>query len=146
MRELETTYPTRLDVQVRFSDTDASGHVNNVSFVAYFELARTRYFQDVFGKLNTFGQGFILGEVSCRYKAQAFFGDSLVAECGLTGIGGASFRSGYRIVNQDGILVATGSSITVAYDFKAKKTLRITDEWRHAVAEHEEMEISLLLR
>ena len=34
----------RTDIQVRFGDTDALGHVNNASFAAYAELARLDFF------------------------------------------------------------------------------------------------------
>lgn len=96
------------------------------------------YFRDIFGGMNTFGQGFMLGEVSCRYKAQAFFGDSLEARCGLGKVSRASFESLYQIYNLESeLIVASGTSITVAYDFKTEKTVRISDDWRQRAALHE---------
>lgn len=146
MIDLETAYPTRVPLQVRFSDTDASGHINNVSYIAYLELGRTRYFSDVHGALNTFGLGWILGEVQCRYLAQGYFGDNLEIRCGTNGIGRASFRTGYEIANTEtGVVLARGMSITVCYDFKAKKAIRISDEWRRKVAVFEGWDESLLL-
>ena len=32
------------EVQVRFSDIDLLGHVNNVAYFNYFEMARIHYF------------------------------------------------------------------------------------------------------
>ena len=35
------------DIDVRFRDIDALGHVNNAVYATYIEQARTRYFRDV---------------------------------------------------------------------------------------------------
>ncbi|TKX52504.1 acyl-CoA thioesterase, partial [Halorubrum sp. SS7] len=35
------------DIDVRFRDIDAMGHVNNAVYATYIEQARTRYFRDV---------------------------------------------------------------------------------------------------
>jgi len=39
------TYTTEIDV--RFRDIDAMGHVNNAVYATYIEQARTEYFRDV---------------------------------------------------------------------------------------------------
>jgi len=39
------TYTT--DIDVRFRDIDAMGHVNNAVYATYIEQARTEYFRDV---------------------------------------------------------------------------------------------------
>ena len=36
-----------LSIQVRFSDIDAMGHVNNAVYLSYFELARVYYFEKI---------------------------------------------------------------------------------------------------
>jgi acyl-CoA thioester hydrolase len=36
-----------VDIDVRFRDIDALGHVNNAVYATYVEQARTRYFRDV---------------------------------------------------------------------------------------------------
>jgi acyl-CoA thioester hydrolase len=39
--------PYTVDIDVRFRDIDALGHVNNAVYATYIEQARTRYFRDV---------------------------------------------------------------------------------------------------
>ncbi|GAA0552244.1 thioesterase family protein [Halorubrum ejinorense] len=39
--------PYTVDIDVRFRDIDALGHVNNAVYATYVEQARTRYFRDV---------------------------------------------------------------------------------------------------
>jgi acyl-CoA thioester hydrolase len=38
-------YPIRVPVAVRWSDMDAMGHVNNVVYYRYFEIARFRIYE-----------------------------------------------------------------------------------------------------
>ena len=35
------------DIQVRFRDIDAMGHVNNAVYATYVEQARTEYFEEI---------------------------------------------------------------------------------------------------
>ena len=38
-----------LPVQIRFSDVDQYGHMNNSSYFSLYDLAKTSYMRDVFG-------------------------------------------------------------------------------------------------
>ncbi len=37
----------KIDIYVRFCETDAGGHVNNTSYFFYFEEARTKFFETI---------------------------------------------------------------------------------------------------
>lgn len=138
IKQLNTSYPVRVPLQTRFADSDATGHLNNASYLVYFELARAEYFGKVHGALNVKGRGFILGEVYCRFVSQGYFGDKLVIEIGISGVGRSSFRQAYRVVNdKTGTLVAEGWSTTVCFDYAANKSMPLPEEWRRAVAEIE---------
>ena len=39
-----------IPLQIRFNDIDIMGHVNNAVFQHYFDYARIKYFEDVFGE------------------------------------------------------------------------------------------------
>jgi acyl-CoA thioester hydrolase len=41
---LENEYPLWIEEQVRFSETDQLGHVNNTVFAVYFEVGRSTWF------------------------------------------------------------------------------------------------------
>jgi acyl-CoA thioester hydrolase len=36
-------------IQVRFSDIDVMGHVNNAVYLSYFEMTRVHYFRELLG-------------------------------------------------------------------------------------------------
>ncbi|HEX9191720.1 MAG TPA: nitroreductase family protein, partial [Candidatus Deferrimicrobiaceae bacterium] len=56
------------DLQLRFGDTDAMGHVNNAKIITYLELGRIGFFADVVGAERVEDFRFILAEVTCRYR------------------------------------------------------------------------------
>ena len=39
-----------IKIQVRFSDLDTLGHVNNAVYLSYFEMARIAYFTPLLGE------------------------------------------------------------------------------------------------
>ena len=65
-RDLPGRFAHRREIQVRFADTDAMGHVNNAKYLTYCEIARISYWTDVTGepvRLGTAGaESLILAE------------------------------------------------------------------------------------
>ena len=66
----------RTDIQVRFNDTDALGHLNNTSYALYAEHARITFFQDVGGSVGSL----ILAHLSLDFRQQVKFGDNVAVE------------------------------------------------------------------
>lgn len=129
----QTTFPYEIDIEVAFRDIDAMGHVNNAVFFSYFETARIKYIMQVFepGNLEAFDLldlPLILVQASCSYKSPALLGEKLKLGIGLSRFGTKSFDLLYRIVGQDGRLVATGKTIQVMYDYGARSAYPIPDD------------------
>ena len=49
----------KIPIQIRFKDLDDMGHVNNANHLSYIELARVKYFQEVFDILDRTMDDFI---------------------------------------------------------------------------------------
>ena len=90
-RDLTGPFTHRVDITVRFADTDAMGHVNNAKYLTYCEIARIRYWTDVTGEpiaLGTEGaESLILAEARITYRAPAFHGEIVTVETGRPGSG-----------------------------------------------------------
>ena len=56
-RDLPGDFAHRLEIDVRFADTDAMGHVNNARYLTYCEIARVGYWTDVTGEPFAAGHG-----------------------------------------------------------------------------------------
>lgn len=62
---------TSLDLQVRFGDTDALGHVNNAVYASYAELGRIDYIR----RLGLPATGFILARLAMDFRRQVKLGE-----------------------------------------------------------------------
>jgi acyl-CoA thioester hydrolase len=134
-RDLAGDFAFRRDVEVRFADTDAMGHVNNAVYLTYCEIARAAYYEAVTGHPLPLGihgaeEGMIIAELRMTYRAPAFYGEILSVETRVTRIGRSSFTMEHRISAPDSRygsrrLVAVGESVLVAYDYTAGRPIPI---------------------
>lgn len=46
----EIKFKHEVPVQIRFSDVDQYGHMNNSVYFSLYDFAKTSYFRDVFGQ------------------------------------------------------------------------------------------------
>jgi acyl-CoA thioester hydrolase len=121
--------------EVRFRDLDALGHVNNAVYASYLESARIAYYQQLTGQpLEQLG--LILGELTIRYRAPAFFGDRLAVGARVTSLGTKSFVMEYAITRAaDEALIATARTVLVAYDYKLAKSVPVPEAVRRVLEE-----------
>jgi acyl-CoA thioester hydrolase len=122
-------------VEVRFSDTDAMGHVNNASYLTFAEIARLAYYERVTGEplpLATHGaeEGMILAEIRITYRNQAFYGETLAVETRVDRIGRTSFAMVHRLTAPESRygparLIAVADSVLVMYDYQAERPIPV---------------------
>jgi acyl-CoA thioester hydrolase len=140
-RDLPGDFAHRRELDVRFADTDAMGHVNNAVYLTYCESARIAYWTDVTGepvRLGTEGaESLILAEARITYRAPAFHGETITVETRATRIGRSSFTLEHRLTAREGDgpsrLVATSDSILVRYDYAGDAPIAISASHRAAI-------------
>lgn len=126
-------YKISKDIEVRFSDVDALGHVNNAKFLGYMEDVRLEYMKHLFPELE-YQKDFsifpiILGDVYCRYISPAFLGETITVQTAVTQFGTKSFQMEYLLSDkQTKRQVATARTTMVMYDLKTAKTLVIPQD------------------
>ena len=89
---------TLTPVQIRFSDIDKMGHVNNATYVTYLELARLDYFQKIGGKIDWHKLGIILGRIEINYVAPVVLHDNIVIKTWCSRLGTKSFELSHSII------------------------------------------------
>jgi acyl-CoA thioester hydrolase len=146
-RDLAGAFAHRRDVEVRFADTDAMGHVNNAAYLTYCEIARAAYYERVTGRPLPLGahgaeEGMILAEVRVTYRSPAFYGETLSVETRVVRIGRSSFGMEHRITAPasryaQARLVAIADSVLVSYDYGAERPIGVPAHVRAAIAEFE---------
>lgn len=120
-------------VTIRFSDQDSMGHVNNCSFAAYVEAARTMLIQGFLDQFDHPGLDFILARVVIDYRAELHYPGSVDVGARLIHAGTKSLTSGYGIFAGD-TCVATAESVNVFYDMNTRKSVVPPDDVRQAIA------------
>ena len=124
----------RTEVKVRFRDLDAMGHVNNAAYFTFMEQARTEYYMR-YAKARRLDEiEFILASAKCDFKAPIPWGETVVVSAWPTRLGNTSFSLAYELRSKEnGTLFATGESVQVAYDYKAKRPKPLPGDLRQAL-------------
>lgn len=120
-------------VQVRFSDLDVLGHVNNSVYLTYFECARVHYFKHLLGvDWNWEKDSVVLVKNEVEYIRPILLHDIPEVEIETTHIGSKSFTFAYQI-RVNGVLHSKGSSTLVAFDANTHSTVQIKPEMIEAL-------------
>jgi acyl-CoA thioester hydrolase len=115
----------RTDLQMRFCDTDALGHVNNVSYAAYAETGRVDFLKRL-GKSVT---SLILANVSIDYRRQVSFGEAIRIESWVASLGRTSIGLGQTLYASEE-RAADIRSVVVHFDYTSGKSIELTAEIR----------------
>ena len=70
---MELTYRHVMPVQIRFSDVDQYGHMNNSSYFSIYDLAKTSYMRDVFGDKEWNTLGIVVANINADFLAPVSF-------------------------------------------------------------------------
>jgi acyl-CoA thioester hydrolase len=125
----------RMPIEVRWSDCDAFGHVNNAVYLTYLEQARFAYWHEVLPDVPF--PGMIIARVEIDYLAQAFPGDRLEVRAAVTEMRRSSYWIDYEIVRADGARVGRARSAQVFFDYGTQKAQPIDPRFRELVRAYE---------
>jgi acyl-CoA thioester hydrolase len=122
------------EMQPRFRDTDAMGHINNAVYVTYLEVARQEYWRALDGTQDYRRVPFILAHVTIDFRSEALVNETLLLGCRCTKIGAKSFRFEYEIREKSGgRLVVEARTVQVCYDYGTKTTTPVPPGLRRAI-------------
>jgi len=127
------TYRFHFPISVRYGDLDPQWHVNNARFLSFAEQARFAYLVELglFDGKSFWDLPLIVADVHCRYLVPIDPGVTVDVSTGVVSIGNKSLIMGSRITSQDGSVVhAEMETVMVAYDYRTKSTVSISDELR----------------
>jgi acyl-CoA thioester hydrolase len=128
-------------LQVRWSDMDALGHVNNARFLTYMEQARIHYisgirlWDGVGDKL-----GLIIARVEIDFRLPLFATDDVHIFTRCVRLGNRSLATEQLVARRKGDqyeIAAQGMITIVVYDYTANQSAPIPPAWRALVKEYE---------
>jgi acyl-CoA thioester hydrolase len=118
----------RTNIQVRFADTDALGHINNGSFASYAEVARLEFML----RLGRAVGSLILANLTIDFRRQVKFGETITVDTWVESLGTSSIRL-VQLIRANEERAAEVKSVVVHFDYAAGTSLPLTPEMRAAL-------------
>jgi acyl-CoA thioester hydrolase len=140
-RDLDGDFGHRIEVLVRFSDTDAMAHVNNATYLTYVEVARIDWWIAVTGESLERepgrSEGLILAEAEIAFRSPVVFGETVTIETRPTRIGRTSLGLDHRVTaagpGGPARLAAVCRSVLVRYDYDAEAPVPWPERYVRAI-------------
>ncbi|MDZ7706231.1 MAG: thioesterase family protein [Trueperaceae bacterium] len=126
-----TTNAHRTDIQVRFNDTDALGHINNTSFALYAEVARV----EMLSWMRSAPVFLILAHIALDFRRQGRFDDEIYVLSYVEKLGRSSITLKQDIYAEDE-LAAEVRSVVVLFDYDAQQAVPLSDKQRGYLEAH----------
>lgn len=124
------SFPTWMDIQVRFRDLDALNHVNNAVFNSYFEEARIRFVQTIPAFVNSMekGKSFVLVRANIQYIKPILYPSLILIGSAVEEYGNSSL-SGIQAIydSKSKELHAVAQTTGVWFDLKSQRPIRLPD-------------------
>ena len=112
-------------IQIRFSDIDLMGHVNNAVYLSYLEYTRVHYFNQMLDEnWNWETNGIILAHTEISYRRPIVLNDKPEIQMKIGRVGDKSFTFHYSIF-VDGKIMSNASSTLVCYNTLLKSSITI---------------------
>lgn len=128
-----------MPAQLRWSDVDQFGHVNNSVYFQLFDMCKTRYVQEVVGMDTLKRVAIVVASIKADFFAPIFYPDEIVIQSKITHMGNKSFVIRQRAVNvRTKEVKCEGYTTMVTYDMEKKCSITIPDDFRAKVEEYED--------
>ena len=128
-----------MPVQIRFSDVDQFGHMNNSVYFSLYDLAKTTYIKDVLGSADWSKLAIVVANINANFFMPAFFSDHLVIETAVVHLVHKSFTLLQRAVTTDTHEVKCECrTVMVGYDLATKEPKLISEDYKEAICRYEE--------
>jgi acyl-CoA thioester hydrolase len=120
-------------IEIRWRDQDAYGHVNNAVYLTYLEEVRDEWLERALGDAGD-AWGYVTARVAIDFRRELTQDDdAIVARLWLTKIGTSSVTTREEIVTVGGELAAEAEAVLVARDTESGRSRPLSDAERAAL-------------
>jgi len=126
-------YPVWKALEVRWSDMDSMGHVNNAVYFTYLEMARIGFLraEGAVSGMKVDGKGLGLVSIKCDFKRQVHYPATLEIGTRVTKIGTRSFHLEQGVFLQDRPdVMSVGHTVMCWVDYEAERAIALPDDLR----------------
>ena len=122
----------RKEIEIRWRDMDALGHVTNSVFQTYFEEVRDELFERTLHDPDV-ARNFVLVHIAISFRKTLTQADDVVtATCEFLQFGNSSVTTRETIVDREGNVCAEAESVTVAWEPLSNRSRPLTPTQRAA--------------
>jgi acyl-CoA thioester hydrolase len=120
-------------IEIRWRDQDAFGHVNNAVYLTYLEEVRDEWLERALGNSGD-AWGYVTARVAIDFRRELTQeDDAIVARLWLTRIGTSSVTTREEIVTVGGELAAEAEAVLVARDTETGRSRPLSEAERAAL-------------
>ncbi len=123
------------NIELRFSDLDAYGHVNSAVYFTYLETARVKLFHDFIRENSEQGIFSVVARAECDYKIPIMLYDEVIVTLWVSRTGRSSFDLEYRLHDSQEKVYATARTTMVCFDSVKNVTVPIPESIRALVCQ-----------
>ncbi|OFX88364.1 MAG: hypothetical protein A2W99_07790 [Bacteroidetes bacterium GWF2_33_16] len=133
------SFYNKIPVQIRFNDFDFLAHVNNSVYQNYYDLARTKYIDEVFKeKMEWNTRGLVLVKVSIEFLRPILMDDNVDVYTKIYKLGNKSLGMYQQIKSTlTSELKSTCDSVMVAYCGDVNTPCPVPEDWRQKIIRFE---------
>ncbi|MHB1492574.1 MAG: acyl-CoA thioesterase [Thermoplasmataceae archaeon] len=113
---------SEIELQIRFGDLDALGHVNNAAYLSFFELGRIDFFMKFLKGFHSKTVNFVVVHADIDFRIPIYYEDKprILTEIEKVGTTSVSFK--HTILRQgDDAILSSGKTVIVWVDRGGKK-------------------------
>lgn len=124
-------YRSSIKIRVRYAETDRMGYVYYGNYATYFEVARVEALRQLgisYRSLEDAGILLPVLDYSVRYRRPAYYDDELEIRTVITKLPQARIHFEYEVLNAEGTVITTASTILVFIDKVTGKPLPAPEE------------------
>ena len=119
-----------MDLQTRWRDLDAMGHINHAAYLTFMENARLEFYESLGFSSRDGGQtdGIILASMTIQYHEQVMHPADLDIGQQIVRVGNKSFdmSTGIFLKNNDSPVLSAVFTL-VAFNYKTNQSIRVPD-------------------
>lgn len=132
-----TDFKHRLPVQMRFSDVDGFGHINNGVYNEYYDLGRMYYLSEVLGWLpgdTSLDDQLVVVSTKTDFLGQIFLGQDIEVLTHIYALGNKSLKMVQWLVEKGSDQpLSTCESVMAGFRRSTGTSFALPGEWRDAI-------------
>lgn len=121
------------EIEIRWRDLDAYGHVNNAVYLTYLEEVRDEWLERALGSDGDLWD-YVIARVEIDFRRELRQADERVlARCRLARLGNSSVRTTEELATPDGEVAARAEAVLVARDRETGRARPLSERERAAL-------------